>query len=774
MANYDYRRYDHTTYTLPLWQGDTVYNETVMFVGNSGVPLLYKAEKIIAVLGYDLKTEYVEGEDYLLKDGKLYLTENTRIPVFSEKDFYPTAPEKGKYLGCSLEGKPYIYHSEGSDIFKRQVHVTYTHSDKWDGNIPEYSAKLERFRQKVASGQPVTVLFYGDSITTGLNSSGKVGCEPYADTWCNMFVRALAKTYGNRNINVVNMAVSGKNIDWAIDNLKWRAIDRKADLMVLAFGMNDAEKTPEEFCSKLGQLLNTFSTACPECDVAVVSTTVPNVETTNVFSGNQPYFEEKMIELCVDLEHTDIVPMTSVHKYLLSKKRFFDMTGNNVNHPNDFLARAYAHTIIKTVIGEQREIEIKEYHINGRKIPDYVITYEQRSIWAKRIAYKLRSHILDTFGVRLEIFEEKCKEASAQISIGFTEGMDIKVYEHEYVIAVFGDRMSVAARGAFAYEEAEKYLFSEIFAEGKRELYDGELISCDIRDTVKDTRRFAYQRQGDYRLLSANICGSYGRKEPNPKAQAAYRYDRLQYFKETVLEYLPDFIGFQECGKEWRELPTFVNRFLPLIGYREVRCGQNDSENFNPIYYRAEKFSVVDCGWHIYSGANNSNSKSYTWAVFRDKKTGTKIGAFSTHYYYTGDEIGRETRKQNSRELCQGIREASKKYCCSFVGCGDFNSTVAEPPHDILRENKMLNAYDIAEQRSNIGSCHEGPGYDVETEILTTQNDYDTSPEFRKYVIDHVYVYGGRVAVKLLDIPISETALLTTDHTLVLSDFSVL
>lgn len=126
MANYDYRRYDHTTYTLPLWQGDTVYNETVMFVGNSGVPLLYKAEKIIAVLGYDLKTEYVEGEDYLLKDGKLYLTENTRIPVFSEKDFYPTAPEKGKYLGCSLEGKPYISQRGQRYIQKAGTRYLYT------------------------------------------------------------------------------------------------------------------------------------------------------------------------------------------------------------------------------------------------------------------------------------------------------------------------------------------------------------------------------------------------------------------------------------------------------------------------------------------------------------------------------------------------------------------------------------------------------------------------------------------------------------------------
>ena len=75
--------------------------------------------------------------------------------------------------------------------------------------------------------------------------------------------------------------------------------------------------------------------------------------------------------------------------------------------------------------------------------------------------------------------------------------------------------------------------------------------------------------------------------------------------------------------------------------------------------------------------------------------------------------------------------------------------------------------------QTDIGSCHEGPGFDTEVGILTTQQDYDASPSFRRAVIDHVYVYGNEVSVKLLDIPISETALLTTDHTLVISDFSI-
>ncbi|CDB87340.1 putative uncharacterized protein [Firmicutes bacterium CAG:170] len=38
--------------------------------------------------------------------------------------------------------------------------------------------------------------------------------------------------------------------------------------------------------------------------------------------------------------------MTEVHRKLLERKSFADMTGNNVNHPNDFLARWYAQYIV--------------------------------------------------------------------------------------------------------------------------------------------------------------------------------------------------------------------------------------------------------------------------------------------------------------------------------------------------------------------------------------------------------------------------------------------
>ena len=47
-----------------------------------------------------------------------------------------------------------------------------------------------------------------------------------------------------------------------------------------------------------------------------------------------------------------VADMTTFHEALLAQKRYCDMTGNNVNHPNDFLARAYAQVLFQTVVGE--------------------------------------------------------------------------------------------------------------------------------------------------------------------------------------------------------------------------------------------------------------------------------------------------------------------------------------------------------------------------------------------------------------------------------------
>ena len=79
----------------------------------------------------------------------------------------------------------------------------------------------------------------------------------------------------------------------------------------------------------------------------IVSTTLPHKLAAGFF-GEQYKQQEILCRICEKYgEITELVPMTDMHSALLEKKRFFDMTGNNVNHPNDFLTSVYAQTILR-------------------------------------------------------------------------------------------------------------------------------------------------------------------------------------------------------------------------------------------------------------------------------------------------------------------------------------------------------------------------------------------------------------------------------------------
>ena len=49
-----------------------------------------------------------------------------------------------------------------------------------------------------------------------------------------------------------------------------------------------------------------------------------------------------LMEITSEVSGVATANMTGVHQELLRHKSFLDMTGNNINHPNDFLSRWYA------------------------------------------------------------------------------------------------------------------------------------------------------------------------------------------------------------------------------------------------------------------------------------------------------------------------------------------------------------------------------------------------------------------------------------------------
>ena len=368
----------------PFWEGDTVYEETVFFLGkDEKKQLLFDAEEIISVKSFDLAREFVAGKDYYLEDGKMRLTEDTEIPFTTLEEYYPDDATDFLVTKVGDEWRNTIW-GELSKIKARQVAVTYKHSGKWNGFIaPDESKRFERFISKLERGENVTVFYYGDSITAGANASGRDGHEPFMPTWSELLTMAMAKKYGytvhfivtdfdkgsrlSREdisfgergvITMINTAVGGWRVTDGIKNFEVHCelFLRKygCDLLVLAYGMNDKKNTAEEEHELVSQLAHMFLEYA-DPDVLLVATMLPNPDANERWNLNQKYFEKEFYALAEELRaegrRAAVAPMKSTSEAVLERKFFRDWTGNNVNHPNDFMVRIYAATLLRTLLG---------------------------------------------------------------------------------------------------------------------------------------------------------------------------------------------------------------------------------------------------------------------------------------------------------------------------------------------------------------------------------------------------------------------------------------
>jgi lysophospholipase L1-like esterase len=201
---------------------------------------------------------------------------------------------------------------------------------------------IKRTKALLNAGKDIKICFYGDSITAGCDGSGAFGIEPFMPGWPQLLKDKLEKTYGSK-IETINTAVGGKRSDWGLECAEERLANYKSDLAVIAFGMNDGTEkiSAEDFRQNIMGIMDKALMQNKDMEFILIATTLPNSE--SVFDGYQrQYYNELM---SIKREKDAVINMTEVHSMLLERKRFIDMTGNNINHPNDFLIRIYAQVL---------------------------------------------------------------------------------------------------------------------------------------------------------------------------------------------------------------------------------------------------------------------------------------------------------------------------------------------------------------------------------------------------------------------------------------------
>ncbi len=335
----------------PYKGSDIIIDESIFPVrkdekGELTIALMNKIKKIKYVKTATLDKTFVEGEDYLVRDGDLVIPEGSKIYVMPWEEYNPA---EGSF-DCTL-GRKLIFGS-ANEFHLRQYAVTYEPADDiFEGKyFPEKAAELENSRRILKTGE-LKLAFFGDSITFGCQSSGLFGSvPPYLPIYPIMVADTLRLRGGK--VDYYNPSIGGKSSPWGKDTAAYYFDDFKPDLTVIAFGMNDGTgKLPvEAFISNIRSIIETVRAKNPNAEFILVSTTLANPIST--FVGLQEAYEKPLEELAKN-ESCAFLNMTELHRTLMTRKEYHHMTGNNINHPTDFLARLYAQGILE-LIGEDK------------------------------------------------------------------------------------------------------------------------------------------------------------------------------------------------------------------------------------------------------------------------------------------------------------------------------------------------------------------------------------------------------------------------------------
>lgn len=355
--------YELERYVLPYWSSDIIYNEGVYPLLNrdgtiDDITLMYDASKIVSVRSSTLTTEYKEGVDYELVNGKLRILTSGNIPCVPYTRHYFSYETSGTYR--MLNNKGWVRFQEGNVILAEQLAVTYAHTDEWSGFLPPNQGEgLPRTTSLLENGGDLDIVFFGDSITNGGNSSSVVNILPYAEMWTQMVEKELKGLYPSANITCKNTSISGGSAIDAKEHVYDAIIPYNPDLLILAIGTNDAQFKYDS-PTVLGQMqyvVDAVKSRCPDCEIILIAPMFSNPE---CFAKDLFYeYRDGYYRMAED-DGIVVADIMAVHDYLLTRKSYTDMSANNLCHLNDFLARVYTQTVIKTITAENASDSYKK------------------------------------------------------------------------------------------------------------------------------------------------------------------------------------------------------------------------------------------------------------------------------------------------------------------------------------------------------------------------------------------------------------------------------
>jgi lysophospholipase L1-like esterase len=323
----------------PLWNSQASDFEPVLFIQEEGKQLatgklLFTPSEKFRITHPDRLMQYEEGRDYTWKPGTnvIELTLTSRIPFKTAAQMVPPAGSPNMFAT--------VLHSEGHFFHDLQVQVSYWHkTDAWTQPAKPQPEQLTRVLAKLRAKQPIKLVALGDSITQGFNASGfkESYAPPYQPCYPQLVANTLQKRFGS-TVTLVNFGAAGAEAGWGVEMVP-KVTEQKPDLVILAFGMNDGGG----YDTKMLKMRNNVMAANPDADIVLVAPMTMNP----LFAGAEGFLWKAKFLGGLVTNNVALADVTTPWIQVLKKKNFSDVSGNNVNHPNDFGHRLYANVILE-------------------------------------------------------------------------------------------------------------------------------------------------------------------------------------------------------------------------------------------------------------------------------------------------------------------------------------------------------------------------------------------------------------------------------------------
>ncbi|PVY39008.1 SGNH/GDSL hydrolase family protein [Victivallis vadensis] len=322
-----------------------VQGETVLFAAGDHAALAFPATEVVRVYNSTTGEEFRPGTDLGWTPGSCEVTHpaGSAAPRLEREELYPPAdgavlfPAEG---ANALPGGPGggLIRFDRRDFFARhQLEIDY----RTEAEIPEPpplpAGKLPRFRRDGVR----RVALIGDSISEGWNATGFIGVPPFQPPYAKLVAERLHAA------EMRNFAVGGTGCRHGVAHLDSWLNDFTPDLLFIAYGMNDLLSVPPAgFREAASQLAAIARRRNPAMEFVLIGSMPGNAQWANTPPAATRALARELAAVAENDPAIAFVDVGGHWEKCFGSKKFLDLTGNGVNHPNDFGHRFYAGTVL--------------------------------------------------------------------------------------------------------------------------------------------------------------------------------------------------------------------------------------------------------------------------------------------------------------------------------------------------------------------------------------------------------------------------------------------